>query len=148
MAIIFEENDKRIVLDISGYQFEGEAAEGMNGLDLDWLSVSIEYTSPTGTKRYSDSCLLASELKELISEVSDIVSGKETGMITDFMEPYLKFSITRVEGLCAFQIRYAYSTEDDCWEELYVSQGMNLEELQGVLAQLKAMSEKYPVRSR
>ncbi len=43
MAIIFEENDKRIVLDISGYQFEGEAAEGMDSLDLDWLTVSIEY---------------------------------------------------------------------------------------------------------
>ncbi len=79
------------------------------------------------------------ELDKGVSDVSDIVSGKETGMITDFMEPYLKFSITRVEGLCALQIRCTYSTEDDCWEELDVSQGLSLEKLEGILAQLEML---------
>lgn len=75
----------------------------------------------------------------------NIISGSETGLITEFLEPFLKFAVTAVGSIYAVQVRFVYDTSHG-WKDIYISQAMTLEELREINDHLKQLSAQFPVR--
>ena len=144
MSITFSENNKRLELEVLGYEFPD--AEG-DYYDANWLNVGIRYDDGSLSFRQVDSCLLAFELEELTETLDAILEGRESGTITDFMEPYLTFAVTRTEETYAVQLRFVYDT-DGPWKEVSVCQGMDRRELRGMNDRLKEMYARFPRRDR
>jgi hypothetical protein len=144
MAVVFSENNKCLNLSILDYQFP--VKKGMDNFDANWLTVKIEYTLNEESQTWTDNCLLSDELESLTEDIDAIIEDKETGMITEFMEPYLKFAITRVGDIFAVQIRFVYDTSDG-WKEVYISQGMSRDELKKLNVGLRSLSEQFPFRN-
>ncbi len=144
MKAKFIENNKQLEVSISGYEFEFNEKDDV--YTANWLIVVFEYTDGDITKTYKDSCIQTVEIEELIDGIDKILKGEETGFITDFMEPYLKISITKVEEIYALQIRFVYDTADGYWKDLYISQGLNTDELNYLNNIFKKWLDKYPYR--
>lgn len=144
MSVVFREDDKKIELSIVNYEFPWQ--KGMDSFDADWLTVKIDYEDAEHSAVYTDNCLLASELESMVDSIKNVIDGKETGIIMDFLEPYLNFSLTKIDDLYAIQIRFVYDTIEN-WKEIYVSQGMSIAELKILHEELNALSEKFPHRN-
>ena len=142
MSITFTENNKRLELEVLGYEFPD--AEG-DYFDANWLNVGIRYDDGSLSFRQVDSCLLAFELEELTETLDAILEGQENGTITDFTEPYLAFAVTRVGETYAVQLRFVYDT-DGPWKEVCVCQAMDRRALAGLNDGLKAMYARFPRR--
>lgn len=118
----------------------------MDEYDSSWLTVAIEYFDGVEHHSYTDNCLLVDELESVAREMKDILSGKETGMIADFTEPYLELAVTKVDDVYAVQIRFVYDTSDD-WREIYISQGLTEERYRKVCCKMENMSKQFPTRN-
>lgn len=141
MNITFTEKDKKLEFSIIGYEFPLQ--KGMDEFDANWLTVKIDYSEGDSSASYTDNCLLADELENMTEGIENIISGKETGIITDFTEPYLKFSLTKIDYTYAVQIRFVYDTS---WKEIYISQGMNKDELCKMRDSLRTLCNSFPYR--
>ena len=144
MAVAFSENNKRLVLDILGYQFPN-INKSDDDYDSNWLTVSMAYSDEQLSFQQTDHCLLSFELRELIGAIDGILSGAETGYISDFLEPYLAFAATRTNDMYAVLIIFIYDVS--AWNDVYICQGMTRQELNDLNLQLKFLYEKYPYRS-
>jgi hypothetical protein len=76
-------------LGIWGFQFE--ETEGLGREDLEWLRVSLAVHSPDATWKWTDSCLLFSEAKELAKWLRDVAAGDPSGEKISFTEPEIAF---------------------------------------------------------
>lgn len=144
MSVMFIEGNKKIEFSIVDYEFA--AKKRMDEYDRNWLTVSIVYFDGVEHHSYTDNCLLADELESVVREMKDIHFGKETGMIADFIEPYLALAVTKVDDIYAVQIRFVYDTSDD-WKEIYVSQGLTEEMYQEVCCEMENISKQFPTRN-
>ena len=144
MSIILIENNKRLELDILGYEFPD--AEG-DWFDANWLNVGIRYEDGSLSFRQIDSCLLAFELEELTETLDAILEGRETGTATDFTEPYLALSVTRMGEGYDVQARFVYDTGSP-WKEVSVCQGMDRRALEQMNDGLKEMYARFPRRDK
>ncbi len=142
MSITFTENNKRLELDVLGYEFPD--AEG-DYFDANWLNVGIRYDDGSLSFRQVDSCLLAFELEELTGTLDAILEGRESGTITDFTEPYLALAVTRTAETYAVQLRFVYDTGSP-WKEVSVCQAMDRRELADLNTELKKMYARFPRR--
>lgn len=143
MNIIFTEKDKKLEFSIIDYEFPLQ--KDMDNFDANWLTVKIDYSEGDSSASYTDNCILADELEAMTDGIENIVSGKETGIITDFMEPYLKFSLTKVGYIYAVQIRFVYDTTGS-WKEIYISQGMDKNELCKMRDSFRTLCHSFPYR--
>ncbi len=144
MSITLTENDKRLELDVLGYEFPD--AEG-DYFDSNWLNVGIRYEDGSLSFRQVDSCLLAFELEELTETLDAILDGRETGTATDFTEPSLTFTVTRTAETYAVQLRFVYDTGSP-WKEVCVYQEMDRRELRKMNDGLKEMYARFPRRDK
>ena len=142
-GILFSDGNKNILFDITDYEFI--YCKKMDYYDANWLTVNIRCTDNCTDKSYKDNCILTYELDNLVKQIDNIIDGKESGLITEFMEPYLKFSITKTKDIYAVQIRFVCDTTEE-WKEVYVSQGMNVKELVEMRNGLDKLRKKFPVR--
>lgn len=142
MAVIFREENKKLEFDIAGYAYPLQ--NNSDCFDANWLTVKIKYEDDDISEQYTDNCLLTNELETLLAEIKNILDGKESGTISDFMEPYLKFSLARVGTLYVLQIRFVYSAED--WKEVYVTQALAETEMCAVYEELNLLIKRFPYR--
>lgn len=145
MGELFTDNKKSILFDIDKYQYHIPHPTDQEYSDANWLTVNINYTEMGLNKNFVDSCILTFELEELVQQIDDIIDGKETGMISDFLEPFLRFAVIKLENIYAVQIRFVYDTTDD-WKEIYISQGMNENEFLRMRDGLDMLRKKFPIR--
>ena len=148
MSLVFIEGEKKIEFNVINYQYPERVATEDYDYDANWLMVEIAYSNRAETNTYNDPCLLTYEFIDLIDGIDEILAGRETGYITDFMEPYLQFSVTKVGDLFAVQIRFVYDTTDGQWKEIYVSQGMSYQELNAFSQAGRLLCEQFPERKR
>ena len=142
MSVTFTENNKRLELDVLGYEFPD--AEG-DWFDANWLNVGVAYDDGSLSFRQVDSCLLTFELAELTGTLDAILEGRESGTITDFTEPYLALAVTRTAETYALQLRFVYDTEGK-WKTVCVCQALDRRALAELNAELKAMYARFPKR--
>ncbi len=145
MSLMLTEGNRKIELSIVGYEFA--AKKGMDESDLNWLTVLVTYSDGAEHYSWTDNCLLAYGLESVARKMKDILSGKETGIIADFIEPYLELAVTKVDDVYAVQIRFVYDTSDD-WQEIYVSQGLTEEGYREVCREMENMSKQFPTRRK
>ena len=148
MSLVFIEGGKKIEFNVINYQYPERVATEDYDYDANWLMVEIAYSNRAEKNTYYDPCLLTYEFIDLIDGIDEILAGRETGYITDFMEPYLKFSVTKVGDLFAVQIRFVYDTTDGQWKEIYVSQGVSYQELNAFSQAGRQLCEQFPERKR
>ncbi len=149
MGIIFTESGKCMDFSVIKYEFDytpNELSDKGKSFDANWLTVKVVYSESGNTYTYKDNCLLACELLSLTEDIDDIISGKETGLITDFIEPNLKFAFTMAGEICAVQIRFIYDMSDGEWKEIYISQSMTINELHEMNEKMKEFSRLFPER--
>ena len=144
MSITLIENNKRLELDVLGYEFPDAEDDYF---DANWLNVGIRYEDGSLSFRQVDSCLLAFELAELTETLDAILEGRESGTITDFMEPYLTFAVTRMGEGYDVQARFVYDTGSP-WKEVCVRQEMDRRELKEMNDGLKEMYARFPRRDK
>lgn len=145
--MIIRSGSKSLTFDIYDYQYEKQKSKE-KGYDYDanWLIVEITYADENGPKQYRDPCLLTYELKELIDGASEIVSGKETLYISDFMEPYLKIAIAKTEDNIVFGMEFVYDTTGGIWKCHKLSEVLSKESAQKIIEELKALFNRFPER--
>ncbi len=145
MTII--ENSKRLSFIVADYEYPGYKSTG-SGFDYDanWLMVSVVYSDDKGTYTYKDACLLTVELESLIADLSEIISGKESLFISDFLEPYLKIVAVRAGEQIVIGVEFVYDTSDGIWKSHKLSEMMRHEDALLLIDELKNMNERYPQR--
>lgn len=149
MSVIFTENNKVLELSIDGYEYDyspDDNTKPTDSYDSNWLTVRVDYSENGNSHTYKDNCLLTFELDSLSEDIDKIINGSESGLITDFLEPILKLSITAAGGLYAVQIRFVYDLSD-VWRDVYISQTMTLDELRQLNEQIKEMAALFPVKN-
>ena len=115
MAIAFTENSKRLVFDILDYEFPAVSKSDYD-YDSNWLKISMDYSDRSFSFQEEVCCLLSFEFRELIGAIDGILSGRETGYISDFMEPYLSFALTKAEDTYAVMIKFIY--DGSAWNDI------------------------------
>lgn len=145
MSVKFTEENKHLEFHVLGYEFPEKGKKG-DTYDANWLVVQIDYQDDQLTFSEKDTCLLSFELQDLTESIDDVLVGKETGLLMTFMEPYLTFAITQVGEVYAVQIRFVYDTSDGLWKDVYISQGMTLDELTNMNNGFKDLYKTYPYR--
>lgn len=143
MSVLFQEGNKRLELSIIGYEFP--LKKGMDSFDANWLMVKIDCTEGEECNSHKDSCLLADELENVIKDITEIIDGKQTGMMTMFIEPYLRFSLTKTNVDYTMQVRFVYDTLKG-WKEFYIVQKLSVKELSDKRDALRRLSDQFPVR--
>lgn len=143
-GILITDNTKSIRFDVFDYQFEFKRT--MDEFDANWLTVIIEYSDNSVKQTYMDSCILTYELEDTIKEIDLIIDNKKTELVSEFMEPYLNFSVIRAKDIFTFQISFVYSTLEDDKKEHIVSQEFNLNEIININNILKEYLNKFPYR--
>jgi hypothetical protein len=143
MAVIITEGDKRLEFSIISYEFPFRRNDEY---DDNWLVIKIDYYEDGKLKTYTDPSILTFELEILIKDINGIMSGRKTSLITDFLENYLEFSVTKKGDIYAVQIKFIYDTMSEEWKEICVSQDMSLGELRLMNEGLKYYLYKFPYR--
>ncbi|KAA9292193.1 hypothetical protein QP168_03755 [Aerococcus urinae] len=144
-GIVFTEEDKRLTVDILGYEFK-DLSESDDVFDRNWLKVAFSYSDSVKSFKQVDPCLLSFELGEIIESIHSLISGKKTAVLEKFTEPYLTLAITEIDHSYTFQISFVYDTKDNDWKEVCLCQTLNCEELKQLNLQLKDFFQRYPVR--
>lgn len=78
-------------LDVTGYQFPGT---DVSADDADWLMVTGHASSHEGAWKFSDACLMTSDVAGLRNWFGEILVGTALPVI-DFLEPVLEFGWRR-----------------------------------------------------
>ncbi len=143
--IIFKEEDKNLEFEVIGYEFENIEKED-DYYDANWLSVNIKYSDSKISFDQIDHCLLSFELLDFIESIEAIIEGKIAKIITEFIEPYLEFSIYKINESYIFDIKFVYDTSGENWKIVSISKDMTLTNLIELNSQFREMYEKFPYR--
>ncbi len=143
-----DDKNKTIEFGIIGYQFPNAGRSKPNDPDYDanWLTVQVSYTEDGATASFQDSCVLTWELKEFADALSEIIAERETGYISDFMEPYLKFAVARAGDKYTFTIDFVCDVSDGEWKKVDATQLIDLEQLKAIRDEVKRYLSAYPAR--
>lgn len=109
--------NKSLELNIIGYQFpDHKISTTEYDYDANWLICEVKYSEDNLNEVYRDACLLTYELEELIEALDKIINDEEEAYISDFMEPYLKVSIAKVEEQVVLIVQFVYDTTNGKWK--------------------------------
>lgn len=145
--MIFTEDNKRIELNISGYQFPNrKSTRAKYDEDANWLVCEIKYSEDNFSRTYWDACLLTDELEELTHSLSNILEGLKSEYISEFVEPNFHISIAKEEDKIKFLIHYAYDISAEIWKKRKVTSFVEEDYAIQILNNLRTLQEKYPRR--
>lgn len=145
--MLITENNKRLYFNITGYQFPNATSSNEEyNYDANWLNCEIKYSEGDFNETYTDPCLLTYELEELIDAISKILDDTESIFISDFMEPYLKISIAKVEDKVIFIFQFTYDTLSDIWKSWKIVSSVERDCAVQILNELKKIQNSYPER--
>ena len=137
---------KEIVFGIDSYQYPWEKPDGEGDYDANWLMIKITYSDSDGSQEYTDPCLLTWELCDVIRELEKIINGEESLYVSEFLEPYLKFSFMKVGENIGIGISFVYDTTDGIWKDRRLAESFTVETAKDILEELKMLNKKYPIK--
>ncbi len=146
--MLFCEDNKSISLAISGYEFPDSppSSDGDFTNDANWLLVEVRYSENGRTASQIDSCLLTSELAELYHSLSGLKHRQTGAYMSDFMEPYLKFSVIKVNGLYSLAVRFVHDTSGETWKFWEVCTNISEGGYETFLDELRTAADSFPSR--
>ena len=147
ISVLIVSNNKIIDFNITGYQFPNHRPSSDDfDYDANWLICEITYLEDSLREVYEDACLLTCELDEIIEGLSKVVDGEEGGYISEFLEPYLRISITNINDNIIITIHFVYEVSDKAWKKRKVSCAINKEDAAKILCELQDFKKMYPER--
>lgn len=143
-----EDRNKTIEFGILGYQFPDAGCSKPNDPDYDanWLTVQVNYSEDGTTATFQDSCVLTWELKEFAEALAEIIADRETGYISDFMEPYLKFAVAKAGDKFTFTIDFVCDVSDGEWKKICATQFIDRGQLKAIQDEVKQYLTAYPAK--
>ena len=145
--MIIRSKDTSLSFEIDDYQYpEHKSQEKGYDYDANWLEVAIQYSYHNEVEKYKDACLLTYELEELIDGLSEVIAGKESLYISDFMEPYLKFAIASTDGKILLGMEFVYEANKTSWRSHKVSEVITKESAEEIAEELRSMLARFPQR--
>lgn len=144
---IVEENNS-IQFDVLGYQFPKCEKSKPNdyNYDANWLTIKVTYTTSGGTNEYTDSCLLTYELNEVVTGINNLIGLKQSGYISDFIEPYLKIAIAKSDENFVFQLHYIYDTSGGDWKTISAVETLSTQQLIEIKEKFVSILVAFPDR--
>ena len=145
--MLIKEDNVSIDFSIVGYEFPKEKSDGeAYNYDANWLVCEIKYCDNAIEEVYRDTCLLTSELEEMADALEEVLTGKQGGYISDFMEPYLQVSFAGIGEKVTIIFHFVYDTLDGCWKKRKVATRVEKEEVTQMLNELRNLQMRYPER--
>ena len=145
--MLITENNKSLSFNITGYQYPDIKSKKKDyNYDANWLICEITYLEDSLREVYEDACLLTCELDEIIEGLSKVIDGEEGGYISEFLEPYLRISITNINDNIIITIHFVYEVSDKAWKKRKVSCAINKEDAAKILCELQDFKKMYPER--
>ena len=146
--MLFTQDDKKLSLRIVGYQFP-EITKNSFYDDGNWLNLEISYTanSQSNPRTRIDACIETWEVDSLAKTLKQMLDGTQTQYVSDFLEPYLEISITRVEDKFQFDCSYCYEIDkNDDWKTWEVSTLLDKNQVTELIDELTNTCATYPIR--
>lgn len=137
-----------IQFDVLGYQFPQSKKSKPNdyNYDANWLTIKVTQVTPESTNEYTDSCLLTYELNEVVSGIDNLIQSKQSGYISDFMEPYLKIAIAKSNNDFVFQLHFVCDTTGGEWKTVSAVETLSTQQLIDIKNEFINISVAYPDR--
>lgn len=150
MALRLKRDKRDIRMDIVDYQFFYRSVCPQLGAfdeDANWLRVSILAHHEGAYHQFCDSCLLTTELTELAEQAQAALDGRVRRYKSDFMEPYLTFSIARrTPESYRVGLAFVIDTHFPDWKRVSVSEICSRERMLEIRDALAQMAQRFPVR--
>lgn len=145
--MIIHNKNESLSFDIDDYQYpEHKSREKGYDYDANWLMVAISYSNDKTSEKYQDACLLTYEFEDFIEGFSNVLAGKETLYISDFMEPYLKFAIVSADEKILLGMEFVYEANKTAWKSWKISEVMTKERAIEIVEELRLLFARFPQR--
>lgn len=109
-----------------------------------WLRLHIQI--PMARRNIQIHAFLTWELYDVIRELEKVINGEESLYVSEFLEPYLKFSFMKVGENIGIGISFMYDTTDGIWKDRRLAESFTVEAAKDILEELKMLSKKYPIK--
>ena len=147
--MLFTQDDKKLGLRVIGYQFP-EITKNSLYDDGNWLDLEISYTanSQSNPSTRIDACITTCEMQDLTNALLQILQGTQTQYVSDFLEPYLKISITKLAVKFQFDCSYCSEIDkNDDWKTWEVSTLLDRNQVTELIDELTNTYATYPTRT-
>lgn len=144
--MVIQDKNVKVEFRIVGYQFPDSPHSKKNDFsyDANWLNIEIVYQNGIECNTYKDSCLLTYELKDTINDIQNLLTSKQTAFISEYMEPYLKFAVSKVDDKFNLILFFVYDTIDGEWLSFTVTETISREGLLSIKDELQSYLNQYP----
>ena len=140
-----EEENKSIEFSVLDYQFP-DLEDDADEYDANWLTVQVVYTEGGADMTFTDSCILSWEIGSFLSELTKVIDGEIDSCCSEFMEPYLSFSVQRIGDRFEFEMRFICDVENDEAGVICVTQICDETELRDIYEDLSEFDDEFPHR--
>lgn len=146
--MIIQDENLKIEFKVLGYQFPNIQVSKKDDFDYDanWLTIQVSYQSKTECNVYRDSCLMTNELENIVRNMECILKSTETAFISECMEPYFKFAVSKTYDNFVLILYFVYDVLDDKWQTFTVSETVSREKLIDIKEELQQYLNCYPQR--
>ncbi len=139
-----QEDSRTIDFTVIDYQFPEIEKGKYDEYDANWLTVQVDYNE--GEATFEDSCGLSFELAEFAERLTDVIEGREDFCQSDFMEPYLKFTVEKIGSRFEFQMEFICDVENGEAGVLSVTEICDEDRLREILDETVEMVSMFPKR--
>ena len=142
------QDDKKLNIKVVGYQFP-KIGKNSHYEDGNWLNVEFTYmsNSQSNPRTSIDACIETWDVDHLAKTLKQLLDGTQTQYVSDFLEPYLELSITRVEDKFQFDCSYCYEIDkNDDWKTWEVSTLLDKNQVTELIDELTNTCATYPIR--
>lgn len=141
--MIFRNEEESLKIEVVSYEFPQGTGE-----DANWLVLKGTYTDGEGNVTIDrNSCLTASELRELTAGLKVMAAGIKDGYESQFMEPYFELTAEKVEE-DAYQMGVAFTmlNAPEDWDTVELEFSACGEDLKEWIRELEEWEKRFPER--
>ena len=141
-----QEENKAITFSVLNYQFPYERFSKPNDINYDanWLIIKVNYEENGELKIFEDPCILTWELQELADQISALLSGRKNEYISEYMEPYIEFSIVKEDDKYRFKIQFVTYASSEEWHIIDAIQLLSADELSMFGKEIREYAKLFP----
>lgn len=144
----FQNDTKSLTLTVSAYEFPDRDGKGEDfDFDANWLVLHGEYREGRSLRTFDNSCLLTTELQELIAALKLMIGGVRDSFQSEFTDPYFELSIEALD-LTRFMVYASFSmlVAENEWKNFDVESVVDTDGLKKLLDEAERESKNFPVK--
>ncbi len=139
-----QDDNRTVDFSVIDYQFPKMDKGKYDEYDANWLTIQVDCND--GEATFEDSCVLSFELAEFAERIEDLLEGREDFCQSDFMEPYLKFTVEKIGNRFEFQMEFVCDVENGEAGVLTVTEMCDEDRLREIADELADIIAGFPKR--